>query len=48
MQSSDRLASAYGLAVTGTMAIDTLLAFVVMLSLWKWNPLIGALTGLFS
>jgi KUP system potassium uptake protein len=47
MQSSDRLASAYGLAVTGTMAIDTLLAFVVMLSLWKWNPLIGTLTGLF-
>lgn len=47
MQSSARLASAYGLAVTGTMAIDTLLAFVVMLSLWKWNPLIGSLTGLF-
>jgi KUP system potassium uptake protein len=47
MQSSDRLASAYGLAITGTMAIDTLLACVVMLSLWKWNPLIGTLTGLF-
>ena len=47
MQSSSSLAAAYGLAVTGTMAIDTLLVFVVMLGLWKWNPLVGLLTGLF-
>jgi len=36
-KSSANLASAYGLAVTGTMAIDTILAFVVVRSLWKWN-----------
>jgi len=35
-QSSGNLASAYGIAVTGTMAIDTLLAFTVVWALWKW------------
>jgi KUP system potassium uptake protein len=33
--SSARLASAYGIAVTGTLAIDTLLFFVVVRVLWK-------------
>ncbi|RQW80016.1 MAG: potassium transporter Kup [Methylococcus sp.] len=37
MQSSSNLAAAYGIAVTGTMAIDTILAFVVAVSLWRWN-----------
>ena len=38
-QSSHRLASAYGVAVTGTMFISTLLAYVVARHLWKWNRL---------
>jgi KUP system potassium uptake protein len=45
-RSSSNLAAAYGIAVTGTMAIDTLLAFVVMYSLWKWKPWASALTAL--
>jgi KUP system potassium uptake protein len=36
-QSSHRLASAYGVAVTGTMFINTLLAYVVARRLWKWR-----------
>ena len=38
-RSSTNLAAAYGLAVTLTMMIDTLLAFVVVRSLWKWGNL---------
>jgi len=36
-KTSSNLASAYGIAVTLTMMIDTVLAFVVVQSLWKWN-----------
>ncbi len=36
-QSSTHLAAAYGIAVTGTMAIDTILAFTVMWALQKWR-----------
>ncbi len=36
-RSSSRLASAYGIAVTLTMLIDTLLAFVVVRALWGWG-----------
>ncbi|MDR3392086.1 MAG: potassium transporter Kup [Sulfuriferula sp.] len=36
-QTSSNLASAYGIAVTGTMAIDTILAFVVVRGMWKWG-----------
>jgi KUP system potassium uptake protein len=36
-QTSSHLASAYGLAVTGAMAIDTLLAFVIVRRVWKWR-----------
>ncbi len=36
-QSSSALASSYGIAVTGTMIVDTLLAFIVIQALWKWN-----------
>ncbi len=42
---SSHLAAAYGIAVTGTMAIDTILGFVVVLSLWRWNRYI-AIAGL--
>jgi KUP system potassium uptake protein len=36
-QNSSNLASAFGIAVTGTMAIDTILAFVVVRWMWKWG-----------
>jgi KUP system potassium uptake protein len=36
-KSSSALASAYGIAVTGTMIVDTVLAFIVIQALWKWN-----------
>jgi KUP system potassium uptake protein len=42
--SSDHLASAYGIAVTGTLAIDTLLFFFVVRALWhkpKWLAVAG-------
>ncbi len=35
-KSSSNLAAAYGIAVTGAMAIDTCLIAVVLFSLWKW------------
>ncbi|HEX7758099.1 MAG TPA: potassium transporter Kup [Caulobacteraceae bacterium] len=38
-QSSHRLASAYGIAVTGAMFVDTLLAYVIAKRMWKWNNL---------
>ncbi|HEY4031272.1 MAG TPA: potassium transporter Kup [Caulobacteraceae bacterium] len=41
-KSSDNLAQAYGLAVTGTMVVTTTLAFIVVRSRWRW-PLIGAI-----
>ena len=36
-QSSHGLAAAYGAAVTGTMFISTLLAYVVARHMWKWS-----------
>ncbi len=42
-KSSDALANAYGIAVTGTMVVTTSLSFVVVWKLWKW-PLWGALS----
>jgi KUP system potassium uptake protein len=48
--SSARLASAYGIAVTGTLAIDTILFFVVVRMLWHkplWLVLSGAAAFLF-
>jgi KUP system potassium uptake protein len=36
-KSSDALAHAYGLAVTGTMAVTTTLAFTVVRRCWKWR-----------
>ena len=35
--SSTRLASAYGIAVTGSMFVDTLLAYVVLRGFFKWS-----------
>jgi KUP system potassium uptake protein len=42
--SSERLASAYGIAVTGTLAIDTLLFFFVVHALWH-RPMWLVVTG---
>ena len=36
-KTSSALASAYGIAVTGSMLVDTLLAFVIVKALWKWG-----------
>ncbi len=41
-KSSDSLANAYGIAVTGTMVVTTALSYFVVSKLWKW-PLIWAL-----
>ncbi len=35
-QTSSALASAYGIAVTGAMTVDTLLAFIVARYMWNW------------
>ncbi|HEY4030394.1 MAG TPA: potassium transporter Kup [Caulobacteraceae bacterium] len=35
--SSSKLASAYGIAVTGSMFVDTLLAFIVLRKIFKWG-----------
>ena len=46
--SSTSLAAAYGIAVTGTMATTTVLAFVVARRMWHWNlPASIALFGAF-
>jgi KUP system potassium uptake protein len=36
-RSSGALAGAYGIAVTGTMVVTTMLAVVVVLRVWKWS-----------
>ena len=36
-RSSSNLASAYGIAVTGTMLITTLMMIMLELTVWKWN-----------
>jgi KUP system potassium uptake protein len=40
-ESSGALAAAYGVAVTGTMLMTTLLVSSVMLLLWKWPPVLA-------
>ncbi|GAB2884887.1 potassium transporter Kup [Paraburkholderia jirisanensis] len=42
-KSSDNLAAAYGIAVTATMVITTVLASVVMVKVWNWNKIVVAL-----
>lgn len=44
--SSTRLANAYGVAVSGTLAIDTILYLVIMRSVWHKRKRIVALAGL--
>jgi KUP system potassium uptake protein len=42
-KSSDNLAAAYGIAVTTTMVITTVLSCVVMVTVWNWNKAVVAL-----
>jgi KUP system potassium uptake protein len=45
---SGRLASAYGIAVTGTMLITTMMLGVLLFQVWKWNKILASLViGLF-
>ena len=46
-ESSSNLAGAYGIAVTGTMAIDSILVFVVMRKLWHWPTAVCAAISAF-
>ena len=41
-RSSSALASAYGIAVTGTMVVTAMMAFVVVWKVWRWSPLAAA------
>ena len=40
--SSDKLATAYGIAVTGTMVVTACLAFIVVWRRWRWHWLMAA------
>jgi KUP system potassium uptake protein len=42
-RSSSALASAYGIAVTGTMVVTAMMAFVVIWKVWRWSALAAAL-----
>ncbi len=47
-KSSSNLAAAYGLAVTTTMVITTILFYIVARERWRWSRLVaGSLCGLF-
>jgi KUP system potassium uptake protein len=41
-RSSSALASAYGIAVTGTMVVTAMMAFVVIWKVWQWRPILAA------
>src|ERR1700710_1509965 len=41
-RSSSALASAYGIAVTGTMVVTAMMGFVVIWKVWKWSPIAAA------
>jgi KUP system potassium uptake protein len=41
-KSSDALASAYGISVTGTMVVTAMMGFVVIWKVWRWSPLAAA------
>ena len=41
-KSSSALASAYGIAVTGTMVVTGMMGFVVIWKVWKWSPFAAA------
>jgi KUP system potassium uptake protein len=41
-RSSSALASAYGIAVTGTMVVTAMMAFVVIWKVWRWSAVAAA------
>jgi len=41
-RSSSALASAYGIAVSGTMVVTGMMAFIVIWRLWRWSPFAAA------
>src|SRR5206468_6929821 len=41
---SGRLASAYGIAVTGTMLITTMMLGVLVFQVWRWNRVVASTT----
>jgi KUP system potassium uptake protein len=41
-RSSSALASAYGIAVTGTMVVTAMMAFVVIWKVWRWSMVAAA------
>jgi KUP system potassium uptake protein len=41
-RSSSALASAYGIAVTGTMVVTSMLAFIAIWKVWKWSAVAAA------
>src|SRR5438046_7727310 len=41
-RASSALASAYGIAVTGTMVVAAMMGFVVIWRVWKWSPVAAA------
>ncbi len=41
-RSSSALASAYGIAVTGTMVVTCMMAFIVIWKMWRWSALAAA------
>lgn len=46
-KNSSNLAAAYGIAVTSTMVITTILAFVASTKLWKWSIPVAVIVSLF-
>jgi KUP system potassium uptake protein len=42
-RSSDNLGAAYGIAVTGTMSLTTILALVHVVGVMRWSPVLSAL-----
>src|SRR5437899_3771773 len=45
---SDNLAAAYGIAVSATMLMTSVLLFIAMREVWRWSvPAAGALAGMF-
>jgi KUP system potassium uptake protein len=42
-ESSSRLASAYGIAVTTTMVVTAIMAFIVIWKVWRWSALAAGL-----
>jgi KUP system potassium uptake protein len=41
-RSSSAMASAYGIAVSGTMVVTGMMAFIVFWRLWHWSPVMAA------